>query len=303
MLESVHKKIELIDKALENLRGQLANCKLCPRNCALDRTKSEQGYCLSSDKMKIYKYKIHHGEEPPISGTNGSGIIFFSGCTMRCVFCQNYPMSHLREGYEISEYNLAKIMITLENQGVHNINIVTGGHFLPNVLRALRTAYENGLSIPVVYNTNGYEKIDILQYLHGIIDIYLTDMKYTDRSIAKKYSKVPDYPEVNLKAVEEMYRQVGLLKKDDKGIAGLGLIIRHLILPNDLSGTEQILRFAAQKLNQKIHISLMSQYLPIWDAKNYAEIYRKINSRELLEAIDLLKKYELKKGWIQDFDH
>lgn len=295
-------KIELISKAIKNLDGQMENCKLCPRDCDINRTGGKLGFCSSTDKVKLYKYKIHHGEEPPISGKNGSGIIFFSGCTMACVFCQNYPMSLLREGYEISENDLAKIMISLENQGVHNINLVTPGHFLPNILKSLKTACQSGLSLPIVYNTSGYEKIDILTYLNGIIDIYLTDMKYSDHLSAKKYSKASDYPEVSYKAVKEMYRQVGQLKKDQYGIGKSGLIIRHLVLPNELSGTEKIFLYIAQELDKNIHISLMSQYLPVWNAKKHAEISRTINSREFSEASGLLEKYGLENGWIQDFE-
>lgn len=295
-------KIAQIEKALEKLNEQMQHCTLCPRNCGVDRINGQVGYCQLSDKIKIYKYKLHFGEEPPISGRRGSGIIFFSGCTMGCVFCQNYPMSHLRQGYEISPLNLAKIMIELQSQGAHNINLVTPTHFLTPILRSLQLAIEHGLNLPIVYNTNGYENIEILKTLAGIIDVYLPDMKYAESVSARRYSKTKNYPETNFPAVKEMFRQVGFLETDENNLAKKGLIIRHLILPNDLAGTETIFRFIAREISEQVHLSLMTQYLPIWEAKKYPEIDRRINHHEYAEVIGLMEKYNLKTGWLQEME-
>ncbi|HDL18283.1 MAG TPA: radical SAM protein [Bacteroidetes bacterium] len=295
-------KIALIEKALEKLNGQIHHCTLCPRNCGVDRTNNRLGYCQLCYKMKIYKYKLHFGEEPSISGSRGSGIIFFSGCTMACVFCQNYPMSHLRRGYEVSPQGLVKIMIELQKQGAHNINLVTPTHFLPPILQSLQLAIEHGLHLPIVYNTSGYENIEILKTLEGIIDIYLPDIKYSESVSAGKFSKTKNYPEFNFSAIREMFRQVGFLTTDENKLAKKGLIIRHLILPNDVAGTETIFQFIAEEIDSRVHLSLMTQYLPVWDTKKYPEIDRRINHREYTGMIDLLEKYKLKTGWLQEID-
>jgi len=295
-------KIERIQAALAQLDGQMENCRLCPRNCKIDRSNGQLGFCQLSDTARIYKYKIHTGEEPPISGTNGSGIIFFAGCTMSCAFCQNFPMSHWRQGYNVSVAELAKIMLELQSQGTHNINLVTPGHFLPSISAALLLAIEQGLRLPIVYNTNGYEKVEILRLLDGIIDIYLPDMKYAEDAVAQRFSKVSNYVEVNQAAVVEMYRQVGHLVIDEQGIAQRGLIIRHLLLPNDRAGSEQIFRFIAERLDKNIHVSLMTQYLPIWDAKRFPEIARRVVNRELEEVIAWMEQFDLENGWMQNLD-
>lgn len=295
-------KLGKIEKSISVLGEQMENCQLCPRVCKVDRRNGKIGFCNLSDKIKIYKYKLHHGEEPPISGKNGSGIIFFSGCTMKCVFCQNYPFSHKNEGYEISEKSLAKIILHLQNQGAHNINLVTGSHFLPEVLKGLKIAFENGLNIPIVYNSNGFEKVEIIKLLDGIIDIYLPDMKYTTESFAQKYSKTKKYFENSRTAILEMFKQVGHLQRDENGIATKGLLIRHLILPNDLSDTKNVLVFISNNIGNNTFISLMTQYLPIWDSRRYPELDRRINFRELDEVSSLVEKFQITNGWTQDFD-
>ena len=267
----------------------------------MNRLNGEVGFCKVKEKAVVYKYKLHHGEEPPISGRRGSGIIFFSGCTLGCVFCQNYPMSHWRRGREISIPQLAKIMLALQRSGAHNLNLVTASHFVPQILLALEAAIDEGFSLPIVYNSSGYETIETLELLDGVVDVYLPDMKYSQGKIAKKYSGARDYHEFNQAAVREMYRQVGDLILDENEIAVRGLIIRHLLLPNGLAGTEEIMRFIAEEVSVRIHISLMSQYLPIWGAKDYPEIRRRIEMREYEEALNILARYGLDNGWVQEF--
>lgn len=302
MISINQEKIVRIKNAISKLLNQMSNCQLCPRDCNINRTNGEKGFCNLSNKVRIYKYKLHKGEEPPISGNNGSGIIFFSGCTMKCAFCQNYPFSQKYNGFEISETSLSKIMLQLQDQGAHNINLVTASHFIPEILKGLKLAIENGLNLPIVYNSNGYEKIEILQLLDGIVDIYLPDMKYSIDSFAKKYSKTKNYFKINKNAIQEMFRQVGHLQFDESGIATKGLLIRHLVLPNDLSGTEEIFKFISDKIGKETYISLMTQYLPIWDANTYPELDRKINFRELDEVSTLAENYHLINGWTQDLD-
>ena len=302
MKSNKYKKLELIQNASSKLQYQMQNCQLCPRDCEVDRTQGKLGFCQLSNNIKIYKYKLHSGEEPPISGSNGSGILFFSGCTMKCTFCQNYPFSQKHLGYNISITNLAKIMLNLQEQGAHNINIVTGSHFLPKILEGLELAIKQGLNLPIVYNSNGFEKIEILKLLDGIIDIYLPDMKYSNDSSSKKYSKTKNYFQINKAAMLEMFKQVGQLQFDHAGIATKGILIRHLVLPNDLSGTEEVFQFISNNIGKDTFISLMTQYLPIWGASKYPEIDRRINFRELDEVTSLVEKYQLTNGWTQDFD-
>ncbi len=300
MMINTDSKIARIDRALEALQGSMASCSICPRNCGANRTLGEAGYCYLPDRVRVYKYKLHFGEEPPISGTRGSGIVFFAGCTMRCVFCQNYPMSHLRQGYEISQETLAKIFLQLQELGAHNINLVTPTQFLPQILAALRSAYQKGLRLPVVYNSNGYEKLDILRLLDGIVDVYLPDAKYASDAIARRYSKCPNYVAHNRAALKEMFRQAGLLQTDVKGIAKRGLIVRHLILPNNLDNTRKVLEFLARDLSPQISLSLMTQYLPIWGAPKYREINRRLNRTEFEEAMNLLDEFGFENGWFQE---
>jgi len=285
----------------------LENCQLCPRHCGVNRYQGQKGFCQVGKRAKIYKYKLHHGEEPPISGSpltteRGSGIIFFAGCTMACCFCQNYPYEPLARGYEVTSLDLARIMLELQHQGAYNINLVTSTQFIPQILDALELAIQQGLHLPIVYNTNGYDSLTALRLLDGIVDIYLPDMKYNSEMAARRFSYTPNYPTVNRQVVTEMYRQVGLLRCNDEGIALRGLIIRHLLLPNDLAGTADILRFIAE-LDPHIHVSLMSQYLPIWNARRFGEISRRITYREFEEALELLDKLGLHNGWVQDWEN
>jgi len=273
------------DKAFEVLKS----CQLCPWRCKIDRTKGRQGVCKSGMAVKVYSFMAHHGEEPALSGEFGSGAIFFSNCHMKCVYCQNYRFSQAGEGKEIDSKRFSQMMLDLQAMKCHNINLVSPAHYLPQVLDALVMAIENGLVIPVVYNNGGYENTETLKLLEGIIDIYLPDMRYADNAVAKKYSGVDNYVEINRAAVLEMYRQVG---------AGR-LIIRHLVLPGGLAGTQEIMEFIAQNLSKDVRISLMSQYYPEYKATNYPVISRRISNKEYQAAIDIILANGFTNGWFQ----
>jgi len=227
----MHPKIPLIKSRLKEAYALLKSCQVCPRKCGVNRLKNETGFCGMGLHPVVSSDNLHHGEEPPISGFKGSGTIFLTGCNLGCIFCQNYPISQLGHGNQISIHQLAGMMLRLQQAGAHNINFVTPTHFAPQIMGALLIAYEKGLEIPTVYNCGGYESIKMLKLWDGIIDIYMPDMKYSDPTMSKKYSSAPDYPEVNKKAVKEMFHQTGDLKCDENGIATSGLLIRHLILP------------------------------------------------------------------------
>ncbi len=283
---------------IDRLKSLLNPCTVCPRKCRINRFKSNNGFCRTGYKPKVASYNLHHGEEPPISGYRGSGTIFFSGCPMRCVFCQNYPISQYLHGNEITIEELADYMISLQKRGAHNINLVTPTHFVPQFVEALSIAVDKGLTIPIVYNSGGYENLEVLKLLDGIIDIYLPDMKYGNDEMAKKYSGIKDYVKINQQAIIEMYRQVGDLVLDENGVAIKGLIIRHLVLPNNISGTDKILKFIAN-LSNTISISLMSQYFPAYKAPEIAELSQRITEKEYENATSLMEKLGLENGWIQ----
>ncbi len=289
---------ERIDAAYKLLEA----CRVCPRECGVDRLKdSRLGFCRSGLNPVISSVSPHHGEEPPLSGTKGSGTVFFTNCNLRCVYCQNYPISQLGNGAERTPGELACQMTWLQEQGCHNLNLVTPTHFVPQLLKALAIARERGFSLPIVYNTSGYDSVETLRLLDGIVDIYLPDMRYGDDKVAMRYSVAPHYVEVNRAAVREMYRQVGNLVMDDHGIAQRGLIVRHLVLPGGISGTEQVMKFLAEEISKYVHISLMSQYFPAYKCAEHPEINRRINEREYDEAYDIKVKYGLKNGWVQEF--
>jgi putative pyruvate formate lyase activating enzyme len=242
----------------------------------------------------------HHGEEPPISGQRGSGTIFFSHCNMNCVYCQNYEFSQIGEGKEVDFQELADFMLQLQDMGCHNINLVTPTHVMPQILKALLLAIPKGLRLPLVYNTGGYELPQILYLLDGIVDIYLPDMRYADNEVAIKYSSAPDYPRYNQESLKEMHRQVGVAKIDQEGIIKRGLIIRHLVLPDNIAGTDKIMQFISTQLSKDTYISLMSQYFPCYKAAQFKEILRRITLKEYEDAKDTMYKWALGNGWIQD---
>ncbi len=285
---------------IKGLKSLLKPCRTCPRECRIDRFTSDRGFCRTGYLPKVASYNLHFGEEPPISGFRGSGTIFFSGCPMRCVFCQNYPISQYVNGNEVSIRKLAEYMIILQRKGAHNINFVTPTHFVPQMVEALSIAVEMGLNIPIVYNSGGYERVEVLKIIDGIVDIYMPDMKYGSDEMAKRYSGVPDYVGINRRAIEEMFRQVGNLVIDRNGIAKRGLLIRHLVLPENIANTETVLEFISS-LSKNIYISLMSQYFPAYRAPEIPEISRRLTKEEYDYAVGLLDKYGLKNGWIQPF--
>jgi putative pyruvate formate lyase activating enzyme len=292
-----------LQQRIEAAYSLLESCRVCPRECGVNRLKNDKlGFCRSGLNPIVSSASAHHGEEPPISGTKGSGTIFFANCNLRCVYCQNYPISQLGNGAEKTPGELACQMLSLQEQGCHNLNLVTPTHFMPQILKALGIARERGFTLPVVYNTSGYESVEALQLLEGIVDVYLTDMRYADDKIARRYSTAVHYPEINQAAVAEMYRQVGNLEVDEQGIAKRGLIIRHLVLPNKLSGTEAIMKFLAEDISKDVSISLMSQYFPAYKAQGVKELSRRITAEEYEEACQIMLKYGLENGWMQEFE-
>jgi putative pyruvate formate lyase activating enzyme len=278
----------------------LARCELCPRRCGVNRLKNQKGFCRAGLRPAIYSWSSHPGEEPPISGPKGSGTIFFTHCTMHCAYCQNYEFSQLSDEKEVSAEELAGIMLTLQKHGCHNINLVTPTHYVPQILEALLIATNRGLEIPIVYNTSGYDLVSTLKLMDGAVDIYLPDMRYGDDESAKRFSDAPDYVVINREAVQEMFRQVGGLVMDEGGIAKKGLIVRHLVLPNGFSSTGKIFKFISREISKDVHISLMSQYHPVYQANKFPEINRKITKQEYEEAFELLLRYDLSNGWVQE---
>jgi len=260
-------------------------CMLCPRKCGADRLGGEKGYCGAGGTLDISSIFPHHGEEPPISGTNGSGTVFFSHCSLRCCFCQNFQISQENEGEPHRESRFADRLIDLQTKKVHNINLVTATHFLPWVLKGLKLASEKGLYIPVVWNSSGYESVEALSLLRGIVDIFLPDMKYGSNDSSKRYCDAPDYVEVNQAAVREMFRMAGPLKCDEDGIAYRGLCIRHLVLPHGRSGTREIMNFISNTFDPSdITVSLMAQYRPMYKAETFEELRRGITRDEYESA-------------------
>jgi len=283
------------------LLSRLENCDICPRNCHINR-KTNIGYCKVSDKIKINLWQNHFGEEPFISGTKGSGTIFFSGCNLGCVYCQNYKISQKAFGKEYAIDEVSQIMLNLQTENVHNINLVTPTHFSVQLLLSIKNALEKGLNIPIVWNTSAYEKIEILQKLSGYIDIYLADMRYFNNENSLRYSKAKDYPKVSQQAILEMYRQVGDIILDENGIAKSGLLIRILVLPNSSNDVENILKWIKTNIGNKVYISLMSQYYPTFMADKFKELDRGLNINEYENAKEFLYKYGFENVFLQDVE-
>ena len=287
-------------KTAEALYQSLASCSICPRKCKVNRLKGETGFCQTALLPQVFSFMAHFGEEPPISGTRGSGTIFFARCNMACVYCQNYEFSQERGAKEYSFAELAQVMLKLQGLGCHNINLVTPTHVLPQILKSLEIAIVQGLNIPLVYNTSGYESAAIIKMLDGIVDIYLPDSRYADEKVSARLSQSPDYPENNRLALKEMFRQTGRAEFDDQGLIRKGLIIRHLVLPNALSGTQAIMKFISEEISQDTYISLMSQYLPYHHGRNFSEINRRLKKEEYTQAKKIMQRYNLSNGWIQE---
>ncbi len=279
--------------------SQMFSCNICPRNCGIDRTKNK-GYCGVRDKLRINLATRHFGEEPCFSGTRGSGTIFFAGCNLRCVYCQNYEISTLCWGKDISVEELIRLMLKLQEEGAHNINLVTPTHFTLQLREAIIQAKEKGLTIPILWNSSAYEKVETLQLLTGLVDIYLPDFKYAHKVYAQKYSAASDYPAVAISAIKEMFSQVGLLKLDEKGIAQKGLLLRMLVLPNKLAGCKENLYTLAEELGTELTLSLMGQYYPAGKAKNYKELTRGITLSEYFEVVDTAVELGFTKLYTQE---
>jgi len=273
-------------KRAQELYSIYRSCRLCPRRCGVNRLKGETGVCSSTSRAKVYSIHPHFGEERPLVGRRGSGTIFFSNCNLLCVFCQNWEISHRGDGSFVGDDTIGRFMMDLQEMGCHNINFVTPTHCVPNIVQGVRSAIRRGLRLPLVYNCGGYDPVEIIRLLDGIVDIYMPDFKYTDGAMAEKYSSgARDYPEVAAAAIEEMHRQVGELVVDESGIALRGLIIRHLVMPNNIAGTDKFVRWVEQKLTPGTYVNIMAQYRPEHKAFEYPEISRRITHSEFEQAI------------------
>lgn len=260
------------------------------------------GRCKSDDKIKISLADLHFFEEPCISGTCGSGAVFFTGCNMNCKFCQNYEISQIRKGRSMTNEELAKEFLSLQEKGAHNINLVTGCIYVPQVVESLKLAKENGLTIPIVYNSSGYEKVETLQMLAGQVDVYLPDLKYYYDDLAKDLSGIENYFEVATEAIKEMYKQVGSPKFDENGIIQKGLMIRHLVLPNHLQNTKQVLKWICKNMNENVYVSVMAQYFPEYKALEREDINRKLTQEEYEEVMNFVQKCGIKNGYFQELE-
>jgi putative pyruvate formate lyase activating enzyme len=278
---------------------ELTQCRICPQNCGIDRY-TRTGFCQATAELRINLHQLHFGEEPVISGDKGSGTIFFSHCNLRCVFCQNHTISHLGNGAITTPEDCIKMMLELQDKGAHNINLVTPMHYSLQLADILHNAKSRGLQIPVVWNSNAYENVETLKLLEGLVDIYLPDLKYASDSHSIKYSNASDYPNIAHKALLEMYRQVGNLTLDLEGIAQRGMIIRILVMPNNIAGVSDSLNWIKDNLGNETCISLMAQYYPTWKASNYDAINRGITQNEYNEALDALLSMGFDNGYTQD---
>lgn len=279
---------------------RLESCTLCPYHCKVNRLKGQKGRCGCDDTLKIALASLHYYEEPCISGENGSGTVFFSNCNLKCIFCQNYEISSKGKGKEITVKHLAEIFLKQQEKGAENINLVTPTMYVYQIVEALNLAKKNGLRIPVVYNTNGYETVDTIQLLDGYVDIYLPDLKYYSNEIALKYSHAANYFEVATKAILEMQKQVGKNKFDDRGMMAKGLIIRHLVLPNHIQNSKHVLKWIKENLPSDVYVSVMAQYFPTYLAKEDSFINRKLTQREYREIENYLYTLGLENGYIQE---
>lgn len=267
--------------------AMLKNCALCPRECGIDRTAGELGFCKTGDRPFVSSWGPHFGEERPLVGRRGSGTIFFGNCPLGCIFCQNYTISHLGEGSEISFEGLAEVMLDLQGRGCHNINLVTPTHQMPMILRALLMAAGRGLAVPIVYNCGGYDSLEAIRLLDGVIDIYMPDFKFSNPETAFNYSKAVGYPDAARAALREMHRQVGDLLLDENGVALRGLLVRHLVLPEGLAGTREVVKFIAEEISKDTYINIMDQYHPCYRAYEHPPLDRRITGKEYSEAVKL----------------
>ncbi|MGW8160730.1 MAG: radical SAM protein [Desulfobulbales bacterium] len=282
----LHEQGKLQDRIAE-ARRRLAPCTVCPRLCKVDRLADEKGMCRTGARAVVSSYGPHFGEEGPLVGSGGSGTIFLTHCNLLCVFCQNYEISHQGQGVQTETGQLAAMMVSLQRQGCHNINFVTPSHVVPQIMAALPQAIEKGLTVPLVYNSSGYDSVETLQLLNGIVDIYMPDFKFWTRETGKRFAKAPDYREVACKAILEMHRQVGDLVVDRQGVAVKGLLVRHLVMPGGLNETKEILRFLAQEVSVDTYVNVMDQYRPCGRAYQFPPIDRQLTNDEFRQALKL----------------
>jgi len=273
---------------VEQVYSHLERCDLCPRMCGVNRLAGREGFCEATARVRVYSHTPHFGEELPLVGRRGSGTIFFSRCNLRCVFCQNWPIAHEGRGSDISDARLAAMMLELQRRGCHNINVVTPTHVMPNIVRAVQIALKQGLRLPICYNTGGYERMEIVKLLDGIVDIYLPDLKFMDGKKSALYATAgpPDYPELAQQSIVEMHRQVGDLVTNERGYALRGLMVRHLVMPNRVAGTREFVDWVVENLSRDTYVNIMAQYRVEFRAFEYEQIARAITSHEFLEAID-----------------
>jgi putative pyruvate formate lyase activating enzyme len=292
--------MELMElNAVEKL---LSNCDLCPRNCHVNRTQGQLGYCDAGLQPKIARIALHAWEEPPISGVKGSGAIFFSNCNLKCCFCQNYKISHQGFGKEVPVPTLAQKFLQLQSMGAHNINLITGAPYAPQIAQAIQIAKGMGLAVPVVYNTSAYEKVDTLRLLEGLVNIYITDLKYIAPELGKEYSDAPNYFAVASAAIQEMARQCGPAVFDEHGLMRSGLLVRHLVMPGKADDSLRCLEWIKYNLPAGIYTSIMSQYLPFYNAKNHQEIGRKLTQEEYDQVTAKITELGLENGFVQELE-
>lgn len=290
----LHRK-GILKKRKDEALARLESCSMCPRECNVNRLKDEKGYCNTGRKIRIASYNSHFGEEAPLVGTNGSGTIFISSCNLLCSFCQNYEISHLNEGYELEPEQTAALMLQLADRGCHNINFVTPTHVVPQILEALVIAAENGLSVPLVYNSSGYDRKETLELLDGIFDIYMPDFKFWDSAWAERYCEASDYRETAESAIREMHRQAGDLVVDDEGTAVKGLLVRHLVMPENISGTSDVMDFISKEISSDTYVNVMDQYRPCGNAVNDEYIDKRLSAGEFKDAMEAAERAGLKR--------
>ena len=279
---------------------KLEKCNICPHECNINRNKGKIGRCKSTDKVKVALYSIHNFEEPCISGEKGSGTVFFSNCNLNCIFCQNYEISQLGKGKDITIEELAQIFINQQEKGVENINLVTPTSYVIQIIEAIKIARKKGLAIPIVYNTNAYEKVETLKLLKGYIDIYLPDLKYAKNDLGIQYSKVNNYFEIATQAIKEMVKQVGMPQFDEKGLMKKGVMIRHLVLPNQLENSKKVLKWIKENLPEDIYVSIMAQYFPTYKARDVESLNRKLTKAEWEKIENYIDEIDISNGYIQE---
>ncbi len=290
-------KLKILEKRLDAFYRLLEQCELCPRRCRVNRLQGNRGFCKFAKELYIFSFGPHFGEEEVLVGRYGSGTIFFSGCNLGCVYCQNYTMSHLGEGYKVTERELSDIILSLEDKKCHNINLVTPTHFTPQIMRAIWYALKKGLDIPIVYNCGGYELASTIQMLDGIVDIYMPDIKYWDSAVSEKLSGAGNYRLMVEAALKEMQAQVGDLLIDEENIAYRGLLIRHLVLPNNMSGSKGVFEFISTQISKESFINIMDQYRPCFRALEYSEISRPLRTDEYKNAKEAASSFGLHRGF------